>query len=89
MCRMTIDLSDKDAAALASQARAASMPPERYLSFIIARALERQHTRAAEELAQHLDHMASQVRPETGPEEMEAALEEALAAVRPRRGWRA
>ncbi len=84
---MIIELSDENAAVLASQARAARMPPERYLAQIVARALESQHSHAAGQLGQHLDYMASQVRPETTPEQMEAALEEALAAVRPRRSW--
>lgn len=84
---VTIDLSDEKAAALASQARAARMPTERYLAYIVERALERQHSRAAEQLGQHLDIMASQIRPETTAEQMEAALEEALASVRPRRSW--
>jgi hypothetical protein len=36
---VTIDLSEQNAAALEAQARAAHMPPERYLSKIVARAL--------------------------------------------------
>jgi hypothetical protein len=84
---MTIDLSEQNAAALESQARAAHMPAERYLAEIVARALERQHRRAIENLEHHLDYMASQVPLETSPEEMEAALEEALAHVRPQRSW--
>lgn len=84
---MTIDLSDKDAAVLASQARAARMPPERYLSEIVAHALERRQRHAAAQLEAHLDAMAVQVQPETTAEQMEIAIEAALAAVRPRRGW--
>jgi hypothetical protein len=84
---VTIDLSEPNAAALESQARAAGMPTERYLAQIVERALERQHRQAVEKLGQHLDYMASLVRPETTPEEMEVALEEALAHVRPRRSW--
>jgi uncharacterized membrane protein YccC len=80
---VTIDLSEQNAVALESQARAAHMPTERYLAHIVERALERQHRRPAENLEQHLDYMASQVPPKTTPEEMEAALEEALAHVRP------
>jgi len=87
MSHITIDLSDKDAAVLASQARAARMAPERYLSHIIASALERQRNRAAYDLARHIETMGSQVRPETTTEEMEATLEEALAAIRPGRIW--
>jgi hypothetical protein len=87
MNHVTIDLSDKDAAVLAAQARAAHMPPERYLSHVIACALERQHRRAAEQLEHHLDEMASQIQSETTMEDMGSALEAALAAVRPRRSW--
>ena len=36
---VTIDLSEQNAAALEAQARAAHMPPERYLSKIVERAL--------------------------------------------------
>lgn len=36
---VTIDLSEQHAVALEAQARAAHMPPERYLSRIVARAL--------------------------------------------------
>jgi hypothetical protein len=36
---VTIDLSEQNAAALEAQARAAHMPPERYLGKIVARAL--------------------------------------------------
>jgi len=84
---LTIDLSEQNAAALEAQARAARMPAERYLAHIVARALERQHRRDAENLGKHLDTMASQVALETTSEEMEAALQEALAHVRPHRSW--
>lgn len=75
-------------AALASQARAARMPTERYVAHIVERALELRRRHAAQNLEQHLDSMASHVAAETTPEEMEAALEEALTDVRPRRRWR-
>ena len=39
---LTIDLSEKSAAALEAQARAARMPAERYLAQVVDRALERQ-----------------------------------------------
>jgi hypothetical protein len=39
---MTIDLSEQNAAVLEAQARAAHMPPERYLSEIVAQALHGQ-----------------------------------------------
>ena len=83
-----LDLPKDVEAALASQARAARMPTERYVAHIVERALELRRRRAAQDLELHLDSMASQVAPETKPEEMEAALEEALAAVRPQRNWR-
>jgi hypothetical protein len=41
----------------------------------------------AENLAKHLDYMASQVAKETTVEEMESALQEALAHARPQRNW--
>lgn len=84
---MNIDLSAENTATLAAQARAAGMLPERYLAQIVAHALERHRADAARKLSQHLDYMASQVRPDVTTQEMEAALEEALAAVRPRRNW--
>ena len=85
---LTIDLSEQDAAVLEAQARAARMPAEHYLVCIVERALARQHQRDAENLARHLDYMASQVAPETTAEEMEAAIQEALTQVRPYRSWR-
>jgi hypothetical protein len=85
---LTIDLSEQNAAALEVQARAARMPAEHYLAHVVARALERQHRRDAENLGKHLDYMASQVAPGTTTQEMEAALQEALTQVRPRRNWR-
>lgn len=84
---LNIDLSEQYAAALEAQARAAHMPTERYLAHIVTRALEIRHRRDVENLAQHLDDMAAQVAPETTPEEMEAALSEALGDVRPHRSW--
>jgi hypothetical protein len=84
---LTISLSEQNAAALEARARAARMPPERYLAEIVARALERHQSRAAENLGKHLDYMASQVAPETTAEEMEAAIQEALIHVRPQRNW--
>jgi len=85
---LTIDLSEQNAAALESQARAARMPADRYLADIVARALERQHRQDAENLGKHLDYMAAQIAPDTTTEEMEAALQEALTQVRPHRSWR-
>lgn len=85
---VTIDLSDQNAAALAAQARAAHMPTERYLAHIVERALDSQHRGDQAALERHLDSMATAVIPETTPEEMEAALGEALRTVRPQRHWR-
>ena len=84
---LTIDLSEQNAAALGAHARAAHMPPDRYLAHIVAQALERQRRSNAENLEKRLDHMASQVTPETTTEEMEAALHEALTHLRPHRSW--
>jgi hypothetical protein len=84
---LTIDLSEQKAAALEAQARAMNMPTERYLTQIVERALDSQHRRDAAALEQHLDYMASKVLPATTPEEMETALAEALAHVRPKRNW--
>ena len=80
---LTIDLSEQVAAALEAQARAARMPTERYLAEVVARAFERQRRWDAENLGKRLDRMASQA----SPEQMEAALQEALTRVRPRRRW--
>lgn len=85
--QLTIDLSEHNAATLEAQARIARMSTERYLAYILEQALEVQQRRATANLEQHLEYMASQVAPETTPEEMEAALEEALAHVRPHRIW--
>jgi hypothetical protein len=85
---LTIDLSEQNAAALEAQARAARMPAERYLADIVARALDRQRRRHAENLGKHLDAMAAQVAPETTSEEMDAALQEALTQIRPGHRWR-
>lgn len=84
---LTIDLSEQDAAALEAQARSARMPAESYLAHIVARALESQHRRDVDNLGKHLDSMASKMAPATTVDEMEAALEEALTQVRPRRSW--
>jgi hypothetical protein len=84
---VTVELSPEKEAALASQARAAHMPTERYLAEIVERALEIHQRRAAEMLGRHLDSMASDISPETTSGEMEAALDEALGQVRPQRRW--
>jgi len=84
---LTIDLPEQAAAVLEAQARAARISTERYLAQIVTNSLERQHRRDSENLAAHLDHMASQVHRETTEEEMEGALQEALSQVRPHRLW--
>ncbi len=84
---LTIDLSEQNAAVLEAQARAARMPAKDYLSNIVATALEGQRRRNVDNLRQQLDHMAAKVAPETTAEEMEEALHEALAQVRPQRAW--
>jgi len=84
---LTIDLSEQNAAVLEAQAHAARMPAERYLAHVVARALERQRRRDAENLGKHLDSMGSQVAPGATGEEMESAFQEALAQVRPHRRW--
>jgi hypothetical protein len=84
---LTIDLSEQNAAELESQARAAHMPPDRYLAEIVAHALENRHRSKVHKLEKHLDLMASHVVPRTTSEEMEAALQEALDHVRQHRTW--
>ena len=83
-----VELSPEKEAILASQARTAQMPTGRYLAEIVERALEIYQRRAAEMLERHLDAMASGISPEVTSDEMESALEEALAHVRPQRSWR-
>ena len=83
-----IDLPDEVQASLASKARAANMATEDYAARIIEHALRIQSRRAAENLERSLDQLEAAFPPETTPEQMEAALEKALAAVRPQRSWR-
>ena len=85
---LTIELSEEFEAALAAQARAAHMSPERYLSEIVESALRSQRRQAVDRLAQQLDRMAALIEPGTTSDEMETALEAALAAARPTRTWR-
>lgn len=84
---LTIDLSKELEAALASQARAARMDTEDYLKQIVEHALKLQRESAVRSLQIQLDQVAAQVLPETTPEEMEAAIEAALADARPQRSW--
>ena len=86
---VTVELSPEKEAALASRARAADMPTERYLTEIVEHALDIHQARASEMLRRHLDVMAARVSPDTTSDEMEIALEEALANVRPHRNWHA
>lgn len=84
---LTIDLSEQNVAELEAQARSARMPADRYLSEIVAHALESRHKSKVQKLDEHLDAMASHVVPGTTAEEMEAALQEALDHVRQLRTW--
>ena len=84
---MTLELPKDVEATLAFQARAAQMSTELYLAQLVERAVEGRRRNAAEQLIKHLDVLAAEVAPDTTPEQMEAALEEALAAVRPKRSW--
>jgi hypothetical protein len=84
---VTLELPKDIEAAVASQARVAHMPTEQYLAQVVERAVDSRRRAAAEQLGRQLDAMAEQVAPATTPDQMEAALAEALAAVRPRRGW--
>ena len=70
-----------------SRARAARMPTRTYVVHIPGTAIESNHRHAASNLEQQLDSMASQIPSDTTSEQMETALEEALAAVRPLRSW--
>ena len=84
---MVLNLREDVEAALAFQARAAHMPTEQYLEKLVECAVENRRRMAAEQLRQHLDEMAECVAPDTAPEQMEAAFEDALSAVRPHRSW--
>jgi len=84
---LTIDLSDRNAAELEAAAREARMPPDRYLAKIVAHALETRHRNKVQKLEEHLDYMESQVVPGATADEMESALQEALAYVRQHRAW--
>jgi hypothetical protein len=84
---LTIDLSDQNAAELEAAAREARMPADRYLAQIVAHALETLHRSKIQRLQEHLDFMGAQVVPGTTADEMEAALQEALAHVRQHRSW--
>lgn len=95
---LTIDLRPEEEQALEAKAKARGVSPEDYARQVLRRTLllsgrvipgpegeERRH--AAERLMRHLDLMADKVTPETTAAEMEAAIDEALAEVRPRREW--
>jgi hypothetical protein len=84
---LTIDLSDQNTAELEAAAREARMPADRYLAKIVALALETRHRNRVQKLEEHLDYMESQVVPGATADEMESALQEALAHVRQRRTW--
>jgi hypothetical protein len=93
---LIIDLAPHEQKALEAKARARGVSPEVYARQALRRTLllsgcvfpapeGEERRRAADRLMQHLDAMAEKVTPETSPAEMEAAIDEALAEVRPRR----
>jgi hypothetical protein len=84
---ITIDLSEQHVAELEAAAREARLPSEVYLAKIVSQALENHHRSKVQKLEEHLDYMATQVVPGTTADEMEAALEEALAHARQHRNW--
>jgi hypothetical protein len=63
------------------------MPAEHYLVHIVELAVENRRRIAAEQLGPHLEEMAECIAPETTSEQMEAALQDALAAIRSQRAW--
>ena len=80
---MILELPKDVEAALAFQARAAQMPTELYLAKLVELAVANRRRAAGEQLRRHLDVMADSLNPDTTAEQMEAALDKALAAVRP------
>jgi len=93
---LTIELAPEEQQALEAKARARGVSPEEYARKVLRRSLllsgrvfpapeGEERRRAAERLMQQLDAMAEKVTPETTAAEMEAAIDEALAHVRPRR----
>lgn len=84
---MILELPKDVEAALAFQARAAHMSTEQYLAMMVERAVDNRRRQAAEQLRQHLGVMAESMAPDTSSAQMEAAFDDALAAVRPHRGW--
>ena len=84
---MILELPKDVETALAFQARAAHMPTEQYLAKLVELAVANRRRVATEQLRRHLDVMADSLNPDTTPEQMEAALDDALAAVRPLRAW--
>jgi hypothetical protein len=84
---LILELPKDIEAALVFQARAAHMPTEQYLAKMVERAVENRRRIAVEQLGHHLGVMADRVALDTTTEQMEAAFDDALAAVRPQRGW--
>jgi hypothetical protein len=82
---LAITLSEEMEAALNAQARAVHMPTEDYLARLIESALQRRQSQSSANLQQAIDQMATHITPGTTAEEMEAALDAALAEIRPRR----
>ena len=93
---LKIDLRPEEEQALAAKAQERGVSPEDYARQVLRRTLRLtgrvfpapegvERRRAADRLMRHLDAMAEKVTPQTTPAEMEAAIDEALAQVRPPR----
>lgn len=84
---MTLELPKEIEAARTVQARAASMSPDQYLARLLEPALTNQRREAAERLCQYLTQPETGLNPSVASAELEAALDEALATIRPIRRW--
>jgi len=93
---LIIDLAPDEQKALEVKARARGVSPEDYARQVLRRTLllsgrvfpapeGEERRQAADRLMKHLDAMTQKVTPETTPAEMEAAIDEALAYLGPRR----
>ncbi|MBS1835835.1 MAG: hypothetical protein JST65_24170 [Acidobacteria bacterium] len=81
-----MDLPPEVEETLSGKARAANVPVERYTIDLVTRALAAD--RNADEMETFLNQMARNAPIQGSEEELEAAIEEALAAVRPKRIWK-
>jgi hypothetical protein len=95
---LTIDLQPEEEQALKAKALARGVSPEDYARQILRRTLilsgritlapqGEDRRLAAERLMRHLNTMTEKVTPGTTSAEMEAAIDEALAEIRPRPEW--